>query len=41
MDETNPDDDYSYEVTTVSNERAVIEVFHSLSADIIVNVTKV
>lgn len=41
MDETNPNDDYSYEVTTVSNERAVIEVFHSLSADIIVNVTKV
>lgn len=41
MDPTTPDDDVKYEITTVENERCVIEVFHSLSADIIVKVTKV
>lgn len=34
-------DDIKYEVTTVGYERCVIEVFHSLSADIIVKITKV
>lgn len=41
MDPTTSDDDVKYEITTVENERCVIEVFHSLSADIIVKVTKV
>lgn len=34
-------DDIKYEVTTVAYERCVIEVFHSLSADIIVKITKI
>jgi hypothetical protein len=29
-----------YDVTTVNDELCVIEVFHSLSADIIVKITK-
>ena len=41
MDPTTSDDDIRYQVTTVENERCIIEVFHSLSADIIVKVTKV
>lgn len=35
------EDDVKYEVAIVENERCVIEVFHSLSADIIVKITKV
>ena len=35
------DDDWYYQVTTVEQEKCIIEVFHSLSADIIVKVTKV
>ena len=41
MKPDDPTDDIKYEVTTVENERCVIEVFHSLSADIIVKITKV
>lgn len=41
MNPMSSDDDIKYEITTVENERCVIEVFHSLSADIIVKVTKV
>lgn len=40
----NPDtdaDDWLFEVTQVGDEKCVIEVFHSYSADIIVKVTKV
>ena len=40
MDEKNLKDDVKYEVTKVERERCVIQVFHSLSADIIVKVTK-
>lgn len=29
------------QITTIENEKAIIEVFHSLSADIIVKITKV
>ena len=35
------EDDVKYGVAIVENERCVIEVFHSLSADIIVKITKV
>jgi hypothetical protein len=41
MDPEIDTDDWTYEVTTVGNEKCVIEVFHSLSADIIVKITKV
>ena len=41
MKPDDPKDDIKYEVTTVGYERCVIEVFHSLSADIIVKITKV
>ena len=34
------EDDWLYQVTTVEQEKCVIEVFHSFSADIIVKVTK-
>jgi hypothetical protein len=34
-------DDVKYSVAVVGDERCVIEIFHSLSADIIVKVTKV
>lgn len=40
MDENLKSDDVRYEVTKVERERCVIQVFHSLSADIIVKVTK-
>ena len=41
MDPSTDDDDVKYEVTPVLfGERCVIEVFHSLSADIIVKITK-
>lgn len=40
MDEGSEDDWY-YQVTTVEQEKCIIEVFHSLSADIIVKVTKI
>ena len=40
MDETTDADDWLYQVTTVEQEKCVIEVFHSYSADIIVKVTK-
>ena len=41
MDPTTSSDDVKYEITDVGFERCVIEVFHSLSADIIVKITKV
>jgi hypothetical protein len=41
MKPDDPTDDVKYEVTSVGYERCVIEVFHSLSADIIVKITKV
>lgn len=40
-DKSDTTDDISNLITNVSNELCVIEVFHSLSADIIVKVTKV
>ena len=40
MDEEDDKDDWYYQVTTVEQEKCVIEVFHSYSADIIVKVTK-
>lgn len=40
MDE-GAEDDWYYQVTTVEQEKCVIEVFHSFSADIIVKVTKI
>ena len=41
MDPSIDTDDWTCDVTTVGNEKCVIEVFHSLSADIIVKITKV
>lgn len=41
MEEENDKDDWYYQVTTVEQEKCVIEVFHSYSADIIVKVTKI
>lgn len=41
MDPYKDNDDITYEITVVGQEKAVIQVFHSLSADIIVKVTKV
>ena len=41
-DENGEEEDWiEYEVTTIENEKAIVEVFHSLSADIIVKITKV
>lgn len=40
-DSNGKEPDWIEEITTIENEKAVIEVFHSLSADIIVKVTKV
>jgi hypothetical protein len=41
-DESNgKEPDWIEEITVVEDEKAVIEVFHSLSADIIVKITKV
>ena len=40
MDPTDPDDDIKYEIVAIDDETCVIEVFHSLSADIIVKLTK-
>lgn len=41
MDKNDPSDDVSYLAATVEKELCVIEVFHSLSADILVKITKV
>ena len=40
-DSNGKEPDWIEEITTIDNEKAVIEVFHSLSADIIVKITKV
>lgn len=40
-DSNGKEPDWIEEITTIENEKAIIEVFHSLSADIIVKITKV